>query len=45
VFLGGRDGLLDRIRQKVVGSEPHMAKPFKPAALVRAVRDYCRGAG
>lgn len=45
VFLGGRDGVLDRMRLKVVGSDPHMSKPFKPAALVRAVREYCPAAG
>jgi twitching motility two-component system response regulator PilG len=45
VFLGGKDGILDRIKHKVAGTDRHVAKPFRPADLVGVAREYCPAAG
>ncbi|HKB05186.1 MAG TPA: response regulator, partial [Gemmataceae bacterium] len=41
VLLGGRDGA----RPRAGGPDWHMPKPFRPAAVVRVVRDCCPAAG
>jgi CheY-like chemotaxis protein len=41
VFLGGKDGILDRLRKR----DRHVPKPFRPADLVGVVREYCPAAG
>ncbi|AFY37103.1 response regulator receiver protein [[Leptolyngbya] sp. PCC 7376] len=40
IMLTGRDGLLDRMRARVVGSTAYIAKPFKPQDLVELVQSY-----
>lgn len=40
VMLSGRDGLFDRMRGKLVGSNQYVTKPFDPAALVKAVTKH-----
>jgi twitching motility two-component system response regulator PilG len=41
VILLGKDGFLDRMRGRVVGSDKYLTKPVRPDALVRVVREYC----
>jgi len=45
VMLSSRDGLFDRARGRVVGSDAHLSKPFTEETLVGAVRDLVAGAG
>jgi twitching motility two-component system response regulator PilG len=40
VMLSGRDGLFDKVRGKLVGSNQYVTKPFDPAALVKAVTKH-----
>ena len=40
IMLTGRDGLLDRIRARMVGASDFIAKPFNPQELVRLVDSY-----
>ena len=40
VMLTGRDGLLDRMRARVVGSTAYIAKPFRPEALIEMVQTH-----
>ena len=44
VMLSSRDGLFDRARGRVVGSDAHLSKPFTEATLVAAVRAHVGGA-
>lgn len=37
LMLSGRDGLMDRVRSKMVGAGAFIAKPFRPAELVAIV--------
>jgi twitching motility two-component system response regulator PilG len=40
VMLTGKDGLLDKVRSRMVGSEEHLTKPFEPAVLVNLVEKH-----
>ncbi|OKH19214.1 response regulator [[Limnothrix rosea] IAM M-220] len=40
IMLTGRDGLLDRIRARMVGASDYIAKPFDPEELIRLVHSY-----
>ncbi len=40
VMLTGRDGVIDRMRAKFVGSSDYLTKPFKPVQLVKMVNKY-----
>jgi twitching motility two-component system response regulator PilG len=41
IILSALDGVLDKVRGKMAGSDRYLTKPFEPAALVRAVREFC----
>ncbi|NJN74270.1 MAG: response regulator [Limnothrix sp. RL_2_0] len=38
IMLTGRDGFLDRMRARMVGSSDYIAKPFRPEELVQLVK-------
>lgn len=40
IMLTGRDGLLDRIRARMVGASDYIAKPFNPQNLIQLVQSY-----
>ncbi|MBV5260507.1 response regulator [Synechococcus moorigangaii CMS01] len=40
VMLTGRDGIIDRLRAKMVGASDYIAKPFNPQELIRMVQSY-----
>jgi twitching motility two-component system response regulator PilG len=40
IMLTGRDGLLDRIRARMVGAVNYLSKPFKPQDLIELVNSY-----
>jgi len=40
VMLTGRDGILDRVKAKMVGSVGYISKPFLPQELVKIVNTY-----
>ena len=40
VMLTGRDGILDRVKAKMVGSVGYISKPFLPQELVKTVNTY-----
>jgi DNA-binding response OmpR family regulator len=40
VMLSSRDGVIDRMRSKVVGARGHISKPFRVAELVATVCEY-----
>jgi twitching motility two-component system response regulator PilG len=40
IMLTGRDGLLDRIRARMVGASDYIAKPFNPQDLIQLVESY-----
>ena len=40
VMLSSRDGLFDRARGRVVGSDAHLSKPFTEETLLAAVREH-----
>lgn len=40
IMLTGRDGLLDRIRARMVGASDYIAKPFHPQELIQLVKSY-----
>ena len=44
VMLSSRDGLFDRARGQVVGSDAHLSKPFTEETLVAAVREHVASA-
>lgn len=41
IILTGNDGIVDRVRAKVVGASDFMAKPVNPQRLMDVVRRYC----
>ncbi|NJL82916.1 MAG: response regulator, partial [Chloroflexaceae bacterium] len=43
VMLTGRDGLIDRIRARMVGAVNFIAKPFSPQELVNLVQSHLTG--
>jgi twitching motility two-component system response regulator PilG len=40
VMLTGKDGFMDKVRGRVVGSEGYLTKPFNPDDLVRMVKQH-----
>jgi twitching motility two-component system response regulator PilG len=40
IMLSSRDGLFDRARGRVVGSDRHIAKPFTKEELLAVIADY-----
>lgn len=40
VMLTGRDGILDRVKAKMVGAVSYISKPFLPQELVKTVNTY-----
>ena len=45
VMLSSRDGLFDRARGRVVGSDRHIAKPFTKEDLLAVIADYGGSSG
>jgi twitching motility two-component system response regulator PilG len=45
IMLSSKDGLFDKARGRMVGSEDYLTKPFTKEQLLRAVDAYRRGAG
>ena len=45
VMLSSRDGLFDRARGRVVGSDRHIAKPFTKEDLLAVIAHYGSGSG
>ena len=45
VMLSSKDGLFDRARGRMVGSDQYLTKPFTKDALLRAASDFARRAG
>ena len=43
VMLSSRDGLFDRARGRVVGSDAHLSKPFTEETLLAALREHVHG--
>ncbi|MBD1909422.1 MULTISPECIES: response regulator [unclassified Leptolyngbya] len=41
IILTGNDGIVDRVRAKVVGASDFMSKPVNPQRLMEVVRRYC----
>jgi twitching motility two-component system response regulator PilG len=44
IMLSSKDGLFDKARGRMVGSEDYLTKPFTKEQLLRAVEHYCRAA-
>jgi twitching motility two-component system response regulator PilG len=42
IMLSSKDGLFDKARGRMVGSEDYLTKPFTKEQLLRAVEQYCR---
>ncbi len=45
IMLSSKDGLFDRARGRVVGSEQYLTKPFTRDELLGAIRAFARPAG
>jgi twitching motility two-component system response regulator PilG len=45
VMLSSKDGLFDRARGRMVGSDEYLTKPFTKESLLNAVATHVRGAG
>jgi twitching motility two-component system response regulator PilG len=45
IMLSSKDGLFDKARGRMVGSEDYLTKPFTKEQLLRAVDTFRRGAG
>jgi twitching motility two-component system response regulator PilG len=43
VMLTGKDGLMDKVRGRMVGSEDYLTKPFDPNELIRLVEKHISG--
>lgn len=43
VMLSSKDGLFDRARGRMVGSDQYLTKPFTQEALIEAVQTYVTG--
>ena len=43
VMLTGKDGLMDKVRGRLVGSEDYLTKPFDPNELMRLVEKHTSG--
>lgn len=44
IMLSSKDGLFDRARGRLAGSDRYLTKPFNKEGLVQAVMDYTRDA-
>ena len=44
IMLSSKDGLFDKARGRMVGSEDYLTKPFTKDQLLRAVQQHCRAA-
>jgi twitching motility two-component system response regulator PilG len=44
IMLSSKDGLFDRARGRLAGSDQYLTKPFNKDGLIRAVMDYTRDA-
>ena len=42
IMLSSKDGLFDKARGRMVGSEAYLTKPFTKDQLLQAVADHCR---
>jgi twitching motility two-component system response regulator PilG len=42
IMLSSKDGLFDKARGRMVGSEDYLTKPFTKEQLLRAVEQHCR---
>ena len=42
IMLSGKDGLFDRAKGRVVGSDHYLTKPFSRDELLGAIRQHCR---
>jgi twitching motility two-component system response regulator PilG len=40
IMLSGHDGLIDKLRGRLVGASAYLTKPFRPAELLAAIRTY-----
>ena len=45
IMLSSKDGLFDKARGRMVGSEEYLTKPFTKEQLLRAVREFGPAAG
>jgi twitching motility two-component system response regulator PilG len=45
IMLSSKDGLFDKARGRMVGSEDYLTKPFTKEQLLRAVEQYRRAGG
>ena len=45
VILSGRDGLLDRIKGRLVGVHAYLTKPFRTQTIMEVMQVYLGGAG
>lgn len=43
IMLSSKDGLFDKARGRMVGSEDYLTKPFTKDQLLQAVQLHCRG--
>ncbi|HLT03502.1 MAG TPA: response regulator, partial [Pseudomonas sp.] len=44
IMLSSKDGLFDKARGRIVGSEQYLTKPFTRDELLSAIRKYVQGA-
>jgi len=44
VILTGNDGLVDRVRAKMVGATDFLTKPAKPEKLLATIQKYIKAA-
>jgi twitching motility two-component system response regulator PilG len=44
IMLSSKDGLFDRARGRLAGSDRYLTKPFNKDGLISAVMDYTRDA-
>ena len=44
IMLSSKDGLFDKARGRMVGSQDYVTKPFSKEQLLRAVQQYCPSA-
>lgn len=42
IMLTGRDGVVDRVRARMVGASEYITKPFNPDQLIQKVQQYSR---
>jgi twitching motility two-component system response regulator PilG len=42
IMLSSKDGLFDKARGRMVGSEEYLTKPFTKEQLLKAVEQFCR---